>query len=80
MEPTIKEGQEILVSNIPYLFNKPKVNDLIAFKDGNQFIIKRLKQIKDGKYLVKGDNKKDSKNYGWIDKKDIIGKVIYTHP
>lgn len=77
MIPTLKPGQEILVSSLPYLLSQPKLNDLIAFKNGKDFIIKRIKDKKNEKYLVKGDNEKDSKNYGWIEKEKIIGKVIY---
>lgn len=77
MESTIKNNQEILVSFLPYLFFDPKVGEIIAFKDLEKVIVKRIKKIKDRKYLVSGDNKKDSKDYGWIEKETIIGKVIY---
>jgi len=77
MEPSITAGQEILVSSLPYFFSKPKSGQIIAFKDGEKFIVKRVKQITGGKVLVKGDNGKDSRDFGWIDKKRILGKVIY---
>lgn len=77
MEPTIKNGQEILVSGLPFLFRDPKVNDLVAFKDADKWIVKRIKQIKDNQYLVEGDNKSDSKKFGWIKKESILGRVIY---
>lgn len=76
MMPTLNPGQQILVSSFPYLFAKPKVGDIIAFKDGPKFIIKRIKNIKKNKYQVIGDNHDDSKNYGWIDRKQIIGKLV----
>lgn len=76
MIPKLKPGQQILVSSLPYLFSKPKVGDIIAFKDGKKSIIKRIKNIKKNKYLVKGDNEGDSKNYGWIDRKEIVGKLV----
>ncbi len=79
MMPTLKPGQEILVSSLPYLFFKPKIGDIIAFKDGADFVIKRIKNLKGGKYEVKGDNHEDSKEFGWIERKRIIGKVIYIH-
>ena len=77
MEPTLKPGQEILVSSLPYLFQKPKTGDVVAFEDKDLFVVKRIKDIKDGKYLVKGDNQKDSREFGWIERKRILGKVIY---
>lgn len=79
MLPTLKPNQEIIVSSLPYIFSSPKAKDLIAFKHDNKNIIKRINSIKEKKYLVKGDNENDSKEYGWISKKDIIGKVIYVY-
>lgn len=77
MEPGVVAGQEILVSSLPYLFSKLKTGHLIAFKDGEKFIIKRVKKINGDEVLVKGDNGKDSKDFGWIEKNRILGKVIY---
>lgn len=77
MEPNLKNGQEILVSSLPYLFTGPKVGQIIAFKQGDKFIVKRIKQVTGDRLLVTGDNKNDSKGYGWISKKELIGKVIY---
>lgn len=77
MEPVIKSGQEIIISGLPYLFSSPKKNDVVAFKEKQKFIVKRIKKIENGKYKVSGDNKKDSKEFGWIERKTIIGKVIY---
>lgn len=80
MMPLLKPGQEIIVSSLPYLFSNPKQGNVIAFKSGNKFIVKRIKKITGHKLLVTGDNKSDSKDYGWINKKDIIGKMIYILP
>ncbi len=77
MEPNLKQGQEILVSSLPYLILKPKVGDVVAFKDKQKSIVKRINEIRKNKFLVQGDNKKDSKEYGWIERKSIIGKVLY---
>lgn len=81
MEPTIKNGQVILISSLPYLISNPKVGEIIAFSLARpglkRLIVKRIRKINIDKYLVKGDNKKDSKEYGWIERKEIIGKVIY---
>ena len=51
-------------------------DDVIVFKDQKHYVVKRIQEIKGEKFLVKGDNKEDSKEYGWIEKKKIIGKVI----
>jgi signal peptidase I len=79
MIPAIKPGQEILVSSIPYWFKGPEVGQIIAFKDGNKFIVKRVRKIIGDRLQVAGDNKNDSKNYGWIERENIIGKVIYVY-
>lgn len=79
MEPFLKEGQVVLVSSCPFILSKPKVRDVVVFKHENKFYIKRIKKKRDDKYFLEGDNSKDSldsKKLGWIEKKDIIGKVI----
>lgn len=79
MEPKIKDGGEVLISGIPFLFFCPNIGDIILFKKDNELFIKRVKNKKGNKYFLLGDNKKDSldsQSLGWIDKKDIIGKVI----
>ena len=77
MVPTLKPGQEILVSSLPFFFRNPSTGDLIAFKNENQFIVKRIMEVKGDRVLVKGDNTGDTKDYGWVERKKIIGKVIY---
>lgn len=79
MHPTFKSGDTVLVSNIPYFLKNPAVEDLVVLKKG-RYIIKRIKKIDGDRFFVEGDNKKesaDSRNFGWINKKEIIGKVIY---
>ena len=84
MEPSILSGQSVLVSNIPYIFSKPKIGDIIAFKKKEKIFIKRIAKINpsaDGnKYFALGDNRKDSldsKSFGWVDRKELVGKVIW---
>ena len=77
MTPFLKAGDTVLV----FKFLKPKVGDIVVFKFADQkFYIKRISKIKKHQYYLKGDNSKksiDSREMGWIYKKDIIGKVIY---
>lgn len=82
MEPTLKENDLVIVSKMPYLFKKPQIDDIVAFrtKNKNTILIKRIKSIKNDKYLVYGDNAKDSydsNNFGELSKEQIIGKYIY---
>jgi len=80
MEPIIGNDKLILVSKIPYLFSRPKVKDVIAFKNGKEVLVKRIIKISAGNYKVEGDNLKDSldsRSFGSVSKTDILGKVIY---
>jgi len=79
MEPTILSGQIVLVSNIPFLFFRPKINEIISFKHDGKVFIKRIVKVNKENYFVKGDNEKDSfdsRKVGWIKRQNIIGKVI----
>lgn len=83
MTPAFKENDVVLVNRLSYFFSKPKIGDIVVLKR-ERYIIKRIAKIDlsaDGqKFFVIGDNQKestDSRNFGWIDKKEIIGKVFY---
>lgn len=78
MNPTFKEDDVVLVNRLAYFFGTPKVGDIIVLKR-QKYIIKRIAAIKKEQVFVIGDNKKesaDSRKFGWIDKKEIVGKVI----
>lgn len=81
MEPFLKENDLIIVSNIPYLFKKPRINDIVAFRTKeNIILIKRIKRIINNRYLLLGDNSSDSfdsRSFGEIEKESILGKFIY---
>lgn len=80
MEPAFKNGDIVIASNIPYIFRKPKVKDVIAALVKEKIYIKRVKNINNGKYFIEGDNKRDSidsKKLGSINKKQILGKIVY---
>lgn len=80
MTPFIKENDILLISSLPFLFKKPSLNDIVAFRVNNKIFIKRVKQIAGNKYLLIGDNRTDSldsRKLGLIDKSNILGKVIY---
>lgn len=79
MLPTLKPGQDVLVW---CWFLNPKVGDIMAIKVNDKEMIKRIGQItSDRNIFVQGDNEKestDSRNFGWIKKSEIIGKVIWS--
>lgn len=76
MEPNLKFGDEVLVSGVPYLFKEPAIGEVVVFKSSGKFILKRIKERKGESFLVKGDNATDSKEFGWIKRSEILGKVI----
>lgn len=76
MEQTFYSGDTVLVSSLPFLFLSPKVGDIVVFKNKRKIFIKRIVKTNKDKYFVEGDNKKDSLQFGWISKEEIVGKVI----
>ena len=80
MTPGIKNGETVLVSYIFYLFKNPQIGDIVAFRKAEKILIKRITKIKEKEYFLEGDNNRDSldsKNFGFILRENIIGKVIY---
>jgi nickel-type superoxide dismutase maturation protease len=80
MEPTIAAGETVLVNRLSYLFATPQRNAIIALRDprDGKILIKRITKKNGTSYFVQGDNKfasTDSRVFGWIEKRDIIGKV-----
>lgn len=76
MEPLIKEGSFLLASSLPFLFRKPKNKDIIFFRSQGKTIVKRIIKREQNRYIVEGDNTSDSKKFGPVSRKDILGKVI----
>lgn len=83
MFPTLKPGQDVLVLCWPRLnrgwFFKLKVGDIVVIKRAGKDIIKRIHLYHGRSISVLGDNPKestDSRHFGWIDRGDILGKII----
>lgn len=82
MEPVLKEGEMVWVSNWAYLFNQPKAGDVIVFSYQNKHLLKRLTKLQGNSAWVAGDNVRDSlnlENSGEIKRSDIIGKVVFKN-
>ena len=62
MEPAFYDGDHVLTFN----WVKPHKGDVVVFNDEGRNLIKRVKKIKDGKFFVRGDNRKYSSKVGSI--------------
>ncbi|MBI2592721.1 MAG: nickel-type superoxide dismutase maturation protease [Candidatus Colwellbacteria bacterium] len=84
MEPVFREGGKLLVSNLIYKFRGPKADEVVVLKDprDGRLILKRIKEVRGDEYFVSGDNEgesTDSRSFGWITKKDVLGKVLIRY-
>lgn len=83
MHPVLHDEDGVLVNRVAYLFGSPKIGDIVVAREprDGKIIIKRVIKIENSKYHIEGDNKTastDSRDFGLIDKDDIIGKVIFV--
>ena len=81
MQPSINEGNRVVVSNWAYFFLHPKVGDVVVFSgNDSKSYVKRITASANRKeFVVEGDNKFDSKKLPKIQRKAIVGKVIFTY-
>jgi nickel-type superoxide dismutase maturation protease len=82
LSPTIREGDFVLVSKIPFLLNSPRAGDVIVFNHPIYgTLIKRIDQALQGgaSFFVLGSDEfsVDSRQFGPIGKDTLIGKVIW---
>lgn len=82
MSPSLNPGDTVFASPLPYFFSSPRKNDIIICQDprDKRVLVKRLVGIDNNKYFVAGDNPSsstDSRTFGLINRRGIIGKVIY---
>lgn len=80
MEPTIHQGEKVLVAK-QWLFPiTPESIVILHHPQSRRVLLKRVKEIKGKKVFVIGDNMQestDSRDFGWIEKRNIMGKVIH---
>lgn len=79
MEPLLLEKSDVIT--FPYFFSKPKIGDIVVFRHiVPPFVFcKKITKIVGEEIWVEGENKKksiDSRKFGFIKYKNIIGKVI----
>ncbi len=81
MEPSLPQGGVLLLNRLVYWFREPKPGEIVIFKHQNKYLCKRiLSQNKNNQtYMAVGDNADDSfdsRNFGSISRKQILGRVI----
>ncbi len=78
MEPMLHEDDYVIVS---YFYKKPKVGDIVILSHPKLGIkiVKRISRIKSGRVFVVGENElsSDSRLFGYVNLRDIIGKVLF---
>ena len=82
MKPFCEEGDFVLC--VPSIFSHPKGGDIVVLRHPQRgiSIVKRIVHAKGGGYWVEGDNKlesSDSRNFGWIPGKLILGRAKVIH-
>ena len=83
MFPTLNDG-EFYIGKRVFRKSKCKVGKIYVYRppyesEQEKFVIKRLADIKDGKYFFLGDNADDSydsRYYGYVDSKNVVAELI----
>ena len=74
MSPTINVGDVVIV----HLTKEVSENDIIVYKEGENFITHRLIKKEEGKIITKGDSNNSEDKA--IEEADILGKVVKIIP
>ena len=84
MEPAYRSGDRLFISHLIYFFRRPRIKEVIVLGDPrtDRLILKRIEGVSGDDYFVSGDNLEastDSRAFGPVTKKDILGKVILRY-
>ncbi len=78
MLPTLQPGDFLLVKRTQDFF----IGDLVVVLHGENKLIKRVVDEQQNQIWLSGDNVResnDSRNFGWMDKNQVFGKVILRY-
>ena len=80
MTPFVVDGQQVVVNKLVFKIKSPQVGDVVVVQHPHRNItlVKRITRVKNNTYFIEGDNpthSTDSRHFGYISKKCIIGKV-----
>ncbi len=81
MEPTLREGDQVVASPLPYLLRRPSVGDLVVLRHPfeDRFLVKRISRVEGRRVAVVGDNlprSTDSRAFGPVPIDRLVGKVL----
>ncbi len=81
MEPTLREGDQVVASPLPFLLRRPSVGDLVVLRHPfeDRFLVKRISRIEGHLVAVIGDNPRrstDSRVFGPVPLDSLVGKVL----
>jgi len=82
MLPTFSPKQNLISFNWAYFFSQPKKGEVVMVKQSGKLIVKRISKVKDGNLFLVGDNPEkstDSRQFGWVEKNQLVGKVIFKY-
>lgn len=77
MSPKLKPGQLLLITRI---YRRLRPGQVIVFNHYGREKVKRIERVVDNRVFVIGDNlnfSTDSRHFGWITTKEIIGRVVW---
>ena len=82
LAPEYREGDFVLIAKIPFLLNRLRVDDIIAFRHPDYGVmIKRVAGLDSGQdqifVLGTHEHSVDSRHFGTIRRADLVGKVIW---
>lgn len=78
MKPAIEDGQLIVARR-----GLPRAGQVVLALQGDREVVKRVDHIKGARYYLLGDNSEassDSRDYGFVHKKDILGTIMVVLP
>lgn len=78
MEPSLHNDDRVVTWN----WGRLKKNDVVVFLKGGLTMVKRLAERDGKKWLVRGENlteSTDSLDFGGVEERDIVGKVIFRN-
>lgn len=84
MEPTLSDGQVVVVNRLAYLLRSPRPGDLVVLEHplrGQELMIKRISSLQEQNSIVyRGDNpgeSVDSRHFGSISRQALRGRVVF---